>query len=233
MSRSTRSPSLYNALSLAAATALFAGFIDVSLAMVARPATLSSWPAVIPPLAATCAAVFLAYMAAWLVLAVLRRPLDVRGPDGAAALAVFVGVLVVVQDFGHTAPFVRNPYRLFIALGLASAASMGVSAAVRRAATFAREGQLAARGVALVIALGVIANTNWFFHYSAGASLSTRGLVVLGVGGRSRRGDRRGHRKHRERAGAARLDNDVHDRRPHPPSRHHACVTPTNVVVVG
>ncbi|MEJ2721875.1 MAG: sulfatase, partial [bacterium] len=106
----------------------------------------------------------------------LGRLLRIPGEASASAAAVFVVLFAVMLDYGHTAPFVRNPYRVFIALGIAAAAAGYV---MQGRAVGRLGGRLT---LMLPFALFAVMGSHWLFHYRAGAALTLPG-VLIALGG--------------------------------------------------
>lgn len=174
--------SFLDVLVLAMSAGLVAGALDVSLAVVARPPMLSSFQEILAPLAATTLAAALGYMAVWILLLPLMLVLDVRRSDVAVGLAVLLVTTLSLIDFGHTAPFVRNPFRLALPFMVGLVVAFGVASWCRRANELGRNRSLASFGVAAVITILAATVFHWLFHYVAHASFSGRGLIIVVAG---------------------------------------------------
>lgn len=157
---------------LAAAAGLFAGSVDVSLAVVSRSPALGNLADLVPPLAMSSLIVFALSLVLVLSSLVLRR--GRFGPDHALPLALVtvITVFFLLFDYGHTAPFVRNPFRLLFAVGSALAAG-GIL--LSRPAVGPR---IAWVVTTLPLVLMVVMVFAWLFHYRAGASISPRGALT-------------------------------------------------------
>ena len=171
----SRTPRL-NPVTLALVAGLTVGFVDVSLAIVGRPPSLAAFLNIFPPVAATALFAF-AIALAGMLITIPFRALSPRWENTLSpSVATFIVVLLVFLDYGHTAPFVRNPYRLFIVLALSAAVGWLV---------LVRPGHVK-RTVRFVVALpfGLLAATffHWLIHYGAGATVSTRGILFAAAG---------------------------------------------------
>ncbi|UCG52998.1 MAG: sulfatase-like hydrolase/transferase [Candidatus Latescibacterota bacterium] len=163
-------------LTVALAAGLTIGFVDVSLAIVARPPAWATITHVIPPLAASSLIACVVTLCA--VLIALPARLVLKGSDDSLipAVAAFIVVAVVVLDYGHTAPFVRNPYRVLFALVLAAVVAWMILVRPMRT----ERGKWITVTLPFVLFAGTV--FQWLFHYRAGATLSPRGILIV-VGG--------------------------------------------------
>ncbi len=165
-----------NPVTLGLVAGLTVGLVDISLAIVGRPPSFASFLNIFPPVAAIALFAFAVALAGTL-LSIPLRGLSPRWENTLSpAVATFIVVLLIVLDYGHTAPFVRNPYRLLIALALSAAVGWMI---------LVRPGHVK-RTVRFVVALpfGLLAATcfHWFIHYNADGALSSRGILFGLVG---------------------------------------------------
>lgn len=165
-----------NPVTLGLVAGLTVGLVDISLAIVGRPPSFASFLNIFPPVAATALFAFVIALGGTLITIPLRG-LSPRWENTVSpAVATFIVVLLIFLDYGHTAPFVRNPYRILIALALSAAVGWMV---------LVRPGHVK-RTVRFVVALpfGLLAATcfHWLIHYNSDGALSSRGILFAFTG---------------------------------------------------